>query len=122
MFASCTATSHCVDRRGVARRARTSSGFLLYCAPVRFAVLVVLLLVACNSDPVVGDLADLGAPAASDLAGAACTGALSPCAGNCVNVLYDRDHCGGCGHFCAVGGSCLDGQCICGMSRSVCAD
>jgi hypothetical protein len=52
----------------------------------------------------------------------ACPLGLLDCAGTCVDVAHDSEHCGGCGEVCADGLACLDGACAvaCGPGASVC--
>jgi hypothetical protein len=48
-----------------------------------------------------------------DVAGMdACSGALTACAGRCVNVATDATNCGTCGHACAAGQACAASMCM----------
>jgi len=40
-----------------------------------------------------------------------CPSGLTPCDGNCIDLLKDNNHCGSCGNHCQAGKSCCDGTC-----------
>lgn len=43
------------------------------------------------------------------------------CGDQCVNVLRDRDNCGGCGRACSSNATgCYDGKCTCGAGHHLC--
>lgn len=42
----------------------------------------------------------------------ACTEEELLCAGACVNVTIDSEHCGGCGNVCPEGKHCQLGECV----------
>ena len=61
-----------------------------------------------------GELPDVAAPeAGSDDGSPGCQG-LTRCAGACVSLRIDPDHCGACGHACGVGATCVSGACVAG--------
>jgi hypothetical protein len=44
--------------------------------------------------------------------GEECSGELTCCGGQCVDVTADEDHCGACGDPCGGGATCCDGTCV----------
>jgi hypothetical protein len=43
---------------------------------------------------------------------AACSSGLENCAGECVDLMTDQEHCGACGNACANDEGCLNGTCV----------
>jgi len=41
-----------------------------------------------------------------------CPPGSTDCAGDCVDLQSDRDHCGACGETCADDQNCVDGECV----------
>ena len=41
-----------------------------------------------------------------------CADGETHCSGQCVDVGFDGEHCGGCGKNCEPGGACVDGSCL----------
>jgi IPT/TIG domain-containing protein len=51
-------------------------------------------------------------PGGNGGAGGACTGMLSPCDGECVDLTSDPQHCGSCDGACAAGDLCCESACV----------
>jgi len=74
----------------------------------------------CCSDPRCFDSgADTGADASRDApADAPCDGAV--CAGSCVDLSSNKNHCGMCNKSCGLG-TCVNASCVCPMGTVICA-
>lgn len=70
-----------------------------------------------------GAATDSGLDAAHVCADGACDcpEGLHECGGKCVDLLFDEEHCGGCGLSCDPAQSCIDGECVCGLGTIDCA-
>jgi hypothetical protein len=51
-----------------------------------------------------------------------CPDGFTACAGECVELATDLDHCGGCGAACGVHGDCAEGICTCEPGFGLCPD
>jgi len=51
-----------------------------------------------------------------------CSGNLTPCNGECVDLQNSNDHCGQCGRSCGTLGSCSSGVCECPQYHDYCPD
>lgn len=63
-------------------------------------------------DPSTSTTEAIGTSSSSGTAGPACTPPLVACAGDCVDLDVDPQHCGACDTPCADGQLCSDGQCL----------
>ena len=45
---------------------------------------------------------------------------LTACGSDCVDITSNRDHCGKCGGFCPIGGSCTKSTCACPTDQGEC--
>ncbi len=69
------------------------------------------------------DTSDHDVPDGADTAAdAPCTGGLTNCHGECVNLMTEADHCGDCDTPCVAGGANQIARCMSGECRIYCAD
>lgn len=58
-----------------------------------------------------GGAGGIGGAGGNGGAGGSCEAPMLPCAGGCVDITTEDDHCGACGHDCGDGATCSNGLC-----------
>lgn len=76
-----------------------------------------------SSDPSTGEATTSSTGGTSDTA-PSCAGSLALCAGSCVDLDHDPEHCGGCDRACDDGLACAQGLCsvACGPTATACGE